>query len=266
MTAKDKYIEQLKAALQEIATLTPWVGSSYASEYGEGYDTARGRDADIANAALKLEAPKAPCYLCNDSGKTLRYSFTECVDTRSRRETTMSDTTSNANVEWTLKPKDVQRPMNWSQKHPDGTRVYPDKPDIEVIFEPDAALAHLLINNVIFINDHWWEKTWPEAAQKTFYMGVNCNDTFAWASADSEELLFEDIESLYKMWIKDPSNGADIWCIIRRKELPQAPVEQMIRKAGVWDLDALIKEHDLQPNGYEVWCKEQVNKRKTNES
>jgi hypothetical protein len=148
-------------------------------------------------------------------------------------------------------PEDVEWTMNWSNPLPDGTELFPDKPRTEQMFEPVFALAHLLINEVLILNTHWWEKDWPEAARKVTAMAVNCSDVFAWGCADAETLYHDDIEPLYRLWQKEPVWGPAVWCMIRRKELPQPPVAEPMRAAG-WDLAALAAEHGLEPNRYDT--------------
>lgn len=114
-----------------------------------------------------------------------------------------------------------------------------DAPREIVEFEEEKALALMLINDVIFINSHWWEEEWPERARGTISLNVNCNDVFAWGCSDAEALPHAEIENLYRAWRKDPHWGAAIWCMLQRKQMPQKPVEAAIRKAGVWDLDSL---------------------------
>lgn len=104
----------------------------------------------------------------------------------------------------TITPEDVEWTMTWGEK-------YPDKPPTEQIFEESAALAHLLINEVVFLNSHWWEKECPEHIQKAISVAVNCNDIFAWACADAEALPYEQIETLYRMWKADPAWGPAKW-------------------------------------------------------
>lgn len=151
----------------------------------------------------------------------------------------------------TIEPSDVEWEMDWTQKRADGSRMCPDKPEKERIFEPKGALALMLINEVIFLNSHHWEKDWPEAARQCVSLNVNCSDVFAWACADSEEATYAEIEAVYQHWKKDTGWGTAIWCIIKRKELPQRPVEKRIRDDGIWDLDALTKEHGLRANHYD---------------
>lgn len=104
----------------------------------------------------------------------------------------------------------------------------------------EHKLAHLLINGEIFCNNGWWfEKegiSWPKD-HITFH--VNCNDVFGWGCADSEDITYSEIGELYNMWRKDPRHGTAVWCIKKRKCWPQKPVEEAIRKAGIWDLDSM---------------------------
>lgn len=135
-------------------------------------------------------------------------------------------------VKNSIEPSDVEWTMTWGEK-------YPDKPPTEQIFESDVALAHLLLNEIVFLNSLWWEKECPKRIQDAIAVAVNCNDVFAWGCADAEPLPYDEIENVYRMWKKDPHWGPAVWCMLRRKEMPQKPVEEVIRKAGIWDLDSL---------------------------
>lgn len=66
---------------------------------------------------------------------------------------------------------------------------------------------------------------------------VLCNDMFAWACADQEELplTFDAITELWQMWYADQKWGDVKWCCVRRNEQPQEPVIGMMKKAGSWD-------------------------------
>lgn len=104
--------------------------------------------------------------------------------------------------------------------------------------EPDYKLAHLISQDVIFINNGHWDKNWPKDHVS---IHVNCNDVFAWGVADAEDITHSDIGELYEMWKKDPIYGPAAWCIKKRKIMPQKPVADDIRKLGIWDLEELIK-------------------------
>lgn len=156
-----------------------------------------------------------------------------------------------------IKETDVYWEMDWSQLNEDGSRKYPNRPEKELVFEKEVALAHLLINEVIFLNDHWWEKEWTEETKKTFSVNLNVNDVFAWACADSEEIYHGDIQDVYDHWKIDPIWGTAVWVMKKRNELPQEPVYEMIKKQGIWDLDSM----GLEPNNYdELWKKKMEEK------
>jgi hypothetical protein len=120
--------------------------------------------------------------------------------------------------------------------------------DEEVIsFERELALAELLLAGVVFLNNHWWEDNWPEKAKDTISMNIVCNDVFAWGTADLEEASYRDICSIWGHWKIDPIWGTAVWCMKKKKLMPQKPVEKLIREAGIWDLDAM----ELDENKYE---------------
>lgn len=108
------------------------------------------------------------------------------------------------------------------------------------MFDERAALAALLLAEKVFLN----ARHWCETDKEHIAVCVNCNDVFAWGCADAEDLPYAEIENVWRMWRKDPAWGTDVWCIQRRKEMPQKPVEKAIREAGIWDLDAM----GLEPN------------------
>lgn len=144
-------------------------------------------------------------------------------------------------IKWALEEEDVRWTMAWTPRE-----QYPEKPAEEPMFEEAAALSHLLMNEVVFLNSHWFEKDWPKAAQDGICVCVNCNDVFAWGCADAEGLPYKEIQALYEMWRKDPVWGPAVWCVRRRGQMPQKPVEARIRAAGIWDLDALSAAENTQ--------------------
>lgn len=152
-------------------------------------------------------------------------------------------------IKYMIEPGSIEWDMNWSGNKPDGGRMYPDKPDKEIIFEPQLALALLLNNQVICIDNHWWEKDWPEKARNSTYLGVNCSDVFSWGCSECEEISYREIKDLYLMYKQDSRNGPILWCMKKRREMPQNPVADSMRKEGI-DLDAFQKEHNLRVNLY----------------
>lgn len=141
---------------------------------------------------------------------------------------------TDSDIQRTIADDDVE--WSYQQTMENGQRITPRE---KVVFDKEAALALLLINKVVFLNDHWWEDEWPDRAKKVTSLNVNCNDVFAWGCADAEEMPHSELEAVYRMWRKDPAWGTAIWCMIQRNQMPQKPVEDIIRKAGIWELDKL---------------------------
>lgn len=112
----------------------------------------------------------------------------------------------------------------------------PDCDDIEY------KLARLIMEGEIFCNNGWWYKEegkpWQEDA---ITLHAGCNDIFAWGCADAEDVKHSDITDIYNMWKHDPHWGTAAWCIMKRKCMPQAPVERDFRKSTKWNLDELVK-------------------------
>lgn len=133
--------------------------------------------------------------------------------------------------------------IRWEMVYNDGRK--------EMIFEEELALAALLMAEQVFINDHWWREDWPEVARKATSLNVGCNDVFAWGCADSEEMSHADIEAVYDHWQKDPSWGTAVWCMIKRKQMPQNPVQKLMEDGGKWDLAQLMAEHGMRANHYD---------------
>src|ERR1019366_4612615 len=111
--------------------------------------------------------------------------------------------------------------------------------DTNNLMEPEEQIAFLILEEVLFTNNGWWDKTWPKDA---ISLHVNCNDVFAWGFADAEDILYSEIKALLEMYLKDNLWGAAAWCIKKRKMIPQPPVERIIRDIGIWNLEELLKE------------------------
>lgn len=120
---------------------------------------------------------------------------------------------NESEIEWVIDPSLVEKP------------------------ETESKLAHLLINEVVFLNNFWYEKSWPEDAKKYINILVHCSDTFAYACSDAEPLSFSEINDLYQMWRKDPMWGSTVWCTKKRKERPLLPIEKVLRERG-YDVDS----------------------------
>ncbi len=111
----------------------------------------------------------------------------------------------------------------------------------------EDMLAKLLLDEVVFANsrDYYYK---GEMDGHTVVLFVNCNDVFAWACADSEDIAYDDITALFEAHMKDKRFGSDKWCCQRRQQKPQAPLEKMMREAGSWD----DKMEQLPANKYDL--------------
>lgn len=137
-----------------------------------------------------------------------------------------------SDIVWTLEPDDIEYTYN-NKSH----------------FEKDKALAYLIMNDVVFLNSKWYKKELPENERDSINVIVNCNDIFAWACSDGEDLPYNEIPNLYELCKKYPSWGGALWCMIQRKEMPQDAVADAMRESGI-DLEAFQREHNLRTNYY----------------
>lgn len=120
---------------------------------------------------------------------------------------------------------------DWTEEKKEYT-IYPNH------MEEEDYLKVLLTEDVVFINNGHWNKDWPK---DHITVHVNCNDVFAWGCADAEDITYSELGDLYAMYKKDPNWGPAIWCIKKRKMMPQKPVEKLIKEAGIWDLQEILK-------------------------
>ena len=104
-------------------------------------------------------------------------------------------------------------------------------------FEIETAIAEMLMDDVLLIGDFIIGGN--DTHQLT--ISVLCNDTFAWATADSEPLSYHEVEPLYQMWLEDKMYGPVRWCCLKRKMRPQEPLIRVMKEAGRWtdDLEVL---------------------------
>lgn len=111
--------------------------------------------------------------------------------------------------------------------------------DDEDYFCHEGAIAQLLLDETVFIGET------NEGKTSCFF--VNCNDVFAWACADGEDVKVHEIKNLYEMHMKDRQWGSTKWCILKRGMMPQKPILEAIKIDGSWDLD----EKKLEENHYD---------------
>lgn len=122
--------------------------------------------------------------------------------------------------------------MNDWQKEKREYTIFPNH------MEKEDYLKVLLCEEVLFINNGHWNPNWPKDC---ITVHVICNDIFAWGAADAEDITYGELKELYEMWKKDENYGAAAWCVKKRKQMPQKPVEKTLRDQGIWDLDKLVK-------------------------
>jgi hypothetical protein len=103
-------------------------------------------------------------------------------------------------------------------------------------FEENDALALLLSHQVLFINNHWFEKEFSEHQKQLFSINLNVNDCFNYG-ADAEEVLYSEFEDLFKHYEKDPDYGPIVWCAKKRKMKPLPGICKWIAHHGIWNLD-----------------------------
>lgn len=92
-------------------------------------------------------------------------------------------------------------------------------------------------------------------APSTVSLSVMCSDTFAYASADSENLPLlgwqdereEQFWNLYDKIRELGYDGAVQWIALRRGYRPIPPVVKKMKEAGTW----LPEMDELEPNGWE---------------
>ena len=65
----------------------------------------------------------------------------------------------------------------------------------------EYMFAQLLLDDVVFLNH---PHNPYDTADQAYCGAVNCNDVFAWACADSEPLLREEVPHLYELHMADP--------------------------------------------------------------
>lgn len=121
------------------------------------------------------------------------------------------------------------------------------------VYDTDAPdhsrmVAELLMNEVLFVNSRpyvsnpWDEEDNYSIKGPTLVLFVICNDIFAWACASAECVSMEELPSLYEEWRADRTWGAAVWCIKKRKQMPQPPVLRELKASGAWteEIEKLI--------------------------
>ena len=74
--------------------------------------------------------------------------------------------------------------------------------DINGEKEPDheAMAAHLLEENILFVSSRKYVIEDTISKNETLILHLNCNDVFAWAYADGEDVSYNELPELFKMY------------------------------------------------------------------
>jgi hypothetical protein len=100
-------------------------------------------------------------------------------------------------------------------------------------FDEDEALAEMLKAGILFSNtrEYLWQ---GEKQGETVVLFVNCNDIFAWACADAEDVKESEVKDLYQMWKKD-GWGIVKWACKKRNLQPQQAMVKMMKENDGWE-------------------------------
>lgn len=106
-------------------------------------------------------------------------------------------------------------------------------------FDEDLAIAELLYNGVCFVNIRKYLGLDSRPLGMTVVVFALCNDAFAYACADAEEI--DDVEALWRAWNAAGDHGVVRWIASKRRTRPLPQIERWMREDGSWtpELDAL---------------------------
>ena len=121
------------------------------------------------------------------------------------------------------------------------TYNYKDKDKEEIYFDEDEAILQLLAEGILFCNyrTHSSDDKKLTNDGKTIVLFLNCNDVFAWACADAEDVSsIEELKSLYDYCEKYGAwQGSTIWVCMKRKQKPQRPLEKLLKDNNAWPIE-----------------------------
>ena len=130
--------------------------------------------------------------------------------------------------------------------------------DINGKKEPDheAMAAHLLEENILFVNSRKYVIEDAISKNETLILHLNCNDVFAWAYADGEDVSYNELPELFKMYEANRDCGPTQWVCIKRNQKPQAPIVKYMKENNGWNeiMEALPE------NKYEAYYKKKFSK------
>jgi hypothetical protein len=126
----------------------------------------------------------------------------------------------------------------------------------EVYFDEEQAILQLLTEEILFSNyrTHSSDDKKLTNDGKTIVLFLNCNDVFAWACADAEDVSsIEELKSLYDYCEKYGAwQGSTIWVCMKRNQKPQRSLEKMLKDNNAWPIEV----EKLQENKYDKFLKD----------
>lgn len=121
----------------------------------------------------------------------------------------------------------------------------------------EAMVAHLLEENVLFVNGRRYvsnEKTNELSKNETLVLFLNCNDVFAWACADAEDVSYDELPELFRLYEVNSYCGPTQWVCVKRNQKPQKLIIDWLKLKNGWNevmealpenrYDALYKEYN----------------------
>ena len=129
--------------------------------------------------------------------------------------------------------------------------IWLDSDDGHRFLDEEAAVAMLLDAGVLYCGHCIIDST------PSIVLYVLCNDLFAWACADGENVSLDELPLLVNLHQEVKNNwGSQIWCCLKRKMQPQLPIKKRMIEDGVWtqELEALA------PNHYDIVCQQHADK------
>lgn len=102
------------------------------------------------------------------------------------------------------------------------------------VCDHDGILSILLEENILFCNSRKYVELDGTTCGPTVVVFMCCNDIFYYA-ADAEDITFDELPELYKLYEKDKKWGSVKWVCMKRNARPLAHIIKHMKKDGAWD-------------------------------
>lgn len=137
---------------------------------------------------------------------------------------------------WMDLPSAPDEYKKWMYIEHEGKQIFVEENGLDYIREnhPDA-----IFEMGGYLKDT--HKGQADDGKSIIFLAYNCNDLFYWGCADMEIISWKDIEPMYLELQKNPRWGLTIWVCKKRGMRPQHPIEEDMKKDGLWtdELEAL---------------------------